>query len=163
MKKTTLLKHLAFGSATLIAVVLMVATIVEKFYGSRFVQEYIYGATPMILLWLLAAVCTMFYLVHRGAHKRFATFMLHISFAVILFGAYTTWKWGVQGRVHLRQGESTECFVSANGEEHKLPFSLKLSDFELFMYSETAMQLGSVITLERSPSISQPPSRVTWV
>lgn len=148
MKKTKLLKYLAFGSAALITVVLIVATIVEKFYGSPFVQEYIYGAKLMIILWLLLAHCTVFYLVRSGAHKRFATFMLHISFAVILFGAYTTWKWGVQGRVHLRQGESTEYFVSADGEEHTFPFSLKLSDFELKYYEGTFAPMDYISHLE---------------
>lgn len=148
MKKTQLLKYLAFGSAALITVVLMVATIIEKFYGSSFVQEYIYGARLMIILWLLLAHCTVFYLVRSGVHKRFATFMLHISFAVILFGAYTTWKWGVQGRVHLRQGESAECFVSADGEEHAFPFSLKLDNFELKYYEGTFAPMDYISHLE---------------
>lgn len=161
MKKTTLLKHLAFGSATLIAVVLMVATIVEKFYGSRFVQEYIYGAKPMILLWLLAAVCTMFYLVQRGAHKRFATFMLHISFAVILLGAFTTWRWGVQGRVHLREGESSEVFVSADGQQHKFPFVLKLNDFELKYYEGTFAPMDYVSHLEITDGVERINNKVS--
>jgi len=148
MNKTKLLKYLAFGSALLIIVVLMVATIIEKFYGSPFVQEYIYGAKTMVLLWLLLAICVVSYLVRRGVHKRFVTFMLHISFAVILFGAYTTWKWGVQGRAHLRQGESTEYFVSVDGEEHKFPFSLKLSNFELKYYEGTFAPMDYISHLE---------------
>ena len=148
MTKTKLLKYLAFGSALLIIMVLMVATIVEKFYGSNFVREYIYGARPMIILWLLLAICAVSYLVCSGVHKRFATFMLHISFAVILFGAYTTWKWGVQGRAHLRQGESTEYFVSVDGEEHKFPFSLKLSNFELKYYEGTFAPMDYISHLE---------------
>ena len=148
MNKTKLLKYLAFGSALLIIVVLMVATIIEKFYGSPFVQEYIYGAKTMVLLWLLLAICAVSYLVCSGVHKCFATFMLHISFAVILFGAYTTWKWGVQGRAHLRQGESTEYFLSVDGEEHKFPFSLKLSNFELKYYEGTFAPMDYISHLE---------------
>jgi len=148
MKKKLLLKYLAFGSATFITVLLMVATIIEKFYGSPFVQEYIYGAKAMVLLWLFLAICAISYLVRSGVHKRFATFMLHISFVVILFGAYTTWKWGVQGRVHLRQGESTEYFVSADGEEHKFPFSLELHNFELKYYEGTFAPMDYISHLE---------------
>ena len=148
MKKTQLLKYLAFGSAVLITVVLMVATILEKFYGTPFVQEYIYGARFMIILWLLLAHCTVFYLVRSGVHKRFATFMLHISFAVILFGAYTTWKWGVQGRVHLRVGEEVQSFVIANGEEHPFPFSLKLDNFELKYYEGTFAPMDYISHIE---------------
>ena len=148
MKKTKLLKYIAFSSAALIAVVLMVATILEKFYGTPFVQEYIYGARPMIILWLLLAHCAVFYMVRSGVHKRFVTLMLHISFAVILFGAYVTWKWGVQGKVHLRQGERVECFTSADGEEHKFPFSLRLNDFELQYYEGTFAPMDYVSHIE---------------
>ena len=148
MNKTKLLKYIAFGSAALIAVVLMVATILEKFHGTAFVQEYIYGARPMIILWLLLAHCAVFYMVRSGVHKRFVTFMLHISFAVILFGAFVTWKWGVHGKVHLRQGERVECFTSADGEEHKFPFSLKLNDFELQYYEGTFAPMDYVSHIE---------------
>ncbi len=148
MNKTQLLKYLAFGSATLIVVVLMVATIVEKFCGSDFVREYIYGARPMIMLWLLLAHCTIFYLVRSGVHRRFATFMLHISFVVILFGAYTTWKWGVQGRVHLREGDEVEYFVAVDGVEHRFPFSVKLRNFELQYYEGTFAPMDYVSNIE---------------
>ena len=148
MNKTQLLKYLAFGSATLIVVVLMVATIVEKFCGSDFVRQNIYGAAPMIALWLLLALCSLFYLVRSGVHRRFATFMLHISFVVILFGAYTTWKWGVQGRVHLREGDEVEYFVAVDGVEHRFPFSVKLRNFELQYYEGTFAPMDYVSNIE---------------
>ena len=148
MNKTQLLKHLAFGSAALIIVVLIIATIVEKFYGSNFVREEIYGTKAMIMLWLFLAHCTIFYLVRRDIHKLFATFMLHISFAVILFGAYTTWRWGMQGRVHLRVGEVVENFTIEDGGEKEFPFSLKLSDFELKYYDGTFAPMDYISHLE---------------
>lgn len=148
MNKTQLLKYLAFGSATLIVVVLMVATIVEKFCGSDFVRQNIYGAGPMIALWLLLALCGLFYLVRSKVHKRFATFMLHASFALILFGAYTTWKWGVQGRVHLREGDEVEYFVAVDGVEHRFPFSVKLCNFELQYYEGTFAPMDYVSNIE---------------
>ena len=148
MNKTQLLKYLAFGSATLIVVVLMVATIVEKFCGSDFVRQNIYGAGQMIALWLLLALCGLFYLVRSGVHKRFATFMLHASFALILLGAYTTWKWGVQGRVHLREGDEVEYFVAVDGVEHRFPFSVKLRNFELQYYEGTFAPMDYVSNIE---------------
>ncbi len=148
MNKTQLLKYLAFGSATLIVVVLMVATIVEKFCGSDFVRQNIYGAGPMIALWLLLVLCGLFYLVRSKVHKRFATFMLHISFVVILLGAYTTWKWGVQGRIHLREGDEVEYFVAVDGVEHRFPFSVKLRNFELQYYEGTFAPMDYVSNIE---------------
>ena len=50
----------------------------------------------------------------------------------------------------------------ANAESVTVSPTLKFSDFELLIYSETAMQFGSVITRDKSPSIFHPPSRVIW-
>jgi cytochrome c-type biogenesis protein CcsB len=146
--KKTLLKYLSFGSAALIVVVLVVATVLEKFYGSTFVREYIYGARPMIVLWLLLAHCSIFYLVRVGVHKHFATFMLHASFALILLGAYVTWQWGVQGRVHLREGEEVKSFIATNGSEQEFPFVVTLRNFELQYYKGTFAPMDYVSHIE---------------
>ncbi len=142
------LKYLAFGSVILITVVLMVATIIEKFYGTRFAYIHIYGSASMIALWFVASLFALIYITKQKLYKRAATFMLHISFAVILLGAYTTWKWGVQGRVHIRVGEEVQSFVVVDGEEHSFPFSLKLSDFELKYYEGTFAPMDYVSHIE---------------
>ena len=148
MKSSQILKYLAFGSAALITVVLMIATIIEKMYGSSYVREYIYGARPMIILWLILAYCALHYIVRSGVHKRFVTFMLHISFVVILFGAYVTWRWGIQGKVHLREGEEAQSFVATDGEECRFPFVVTLRDFELQYYDGTFAPMDYVSNIE---------------
>ncbi len=148
MKKTLSLKYLSFGLAALITMVLMVATIIEKFYGSPFVQEYIYGAKTMVFLWLLLAICAISYLARSGVPKRFATFMLHISFAIILCGAYTTWKWGVQGKVHLRESQEVQRFVDTDGKECEFPFVVTLQNFELQYYDGTFAPMDYISHLE---------------
>lgn len=150
MKRPPLLKYLSFGSATLVVVVLMVATILEKLYGTHFVLSNIYGSRLMIALWLILAHCAVLYLVSKAMHKRFITFMLHISFAVILFGAYATWEWGVQGKVHLREGEPIESFTTTDNEEHQLPFSITLRDFELRYYEGTFAPMDYISHIEIS-------------
>lgn len=148
MKRPPLLKYLSFGSAALVVVVLMVATILEKFYGTHFVLSNIYGSRLMIALWLILAHCAVLYLVSRMIYKRLVTFMLHISFAVILFGAYSTWEWGVQGKMHLREGEPIEGFTTTDNEEHQLPFSITLRAFELRYYEGTFAPMDYISHIE---------------
>ena len=148
MKRPPLLKYLSFGSATLVVVVLMVATILEKFYGTHFVCENIYGSRLMIALWLILAHCAVLYLVSRMVYKRLVTFMLHISFVVILFGAYSTWEWGVQGKVHLREGERVESFTTTDNKEHQFPFAITLKDFELQYYEGTFAPMDYISHIE---------------
>ena len=51
-----LLKTLSFGTLALVALLLMVATIVEKVHGTEYVTSHIYTSWWMIALWALAAV-----------------------------------------------------------------------------------------------------------
>ena len=49
--KKSLLRNISFGLAALIVVILMVATILEKMYGTTFVTEKIYTSWWMVILW----------------------------------------------------------------------------------------------------------------
>lgn len=135
--KIKLFKYIAFSAAALIVVVLMVATVVEKFYGTEFAYHNIYTSPWMVALWLLMAHFAFFYAVRKQLHKKTATFLLHISFLVILFGAYLTHQFGEQGRVHLRKGESTDTFLNTDGGALRFPFSVELREFELQYYNGT--------------------------
>lgn len=122
----------------------------EKIYSTHFVCENIYGSRLMIALWLILAHCAVLYLVSKNMHKRFITFMLHISFIVILFGAYSTWEWGVQGKVHLRKGERVESFTTTDNKEHQFPFAITLTDFELQYYEGTFAPMDYISHIEIS-------------
>lgn len=148
MKRPPLLKYLSFGLAALVVVILIVATILEKFYGTHFVLSNIYGSRLMVALWLVFVHCAVLYLVSKMIYRRLVTFMLHISFVVILFGAYSTWEWGVQGKVHLREGEPIESFTTTDNEEHQLPFSITLRDFELRYYEGTFAPMDYISHIE---------------
>ena len=148
MKRPPLLKYLSFGLAALVVVILIVATILEKLYGTHFVLSNIYGSRLMVALWLVFVHCAVLYLVSKMIYRRLVTFMLHISFVVILFGAYSTWEWGVQGKVHLRKGEPTECFTATDNEECQFPFTITLNDFELRYYEGTFAPMDYISHIE---------------
>ncbi|MBQ7774016.1 MAG: cytochrome c biogenesis protein CcsA [Bacteroidales bacterium] len=133
----SLSKYLAFGSIALIVVVLMVATIVEKFYGTAFAYENIYTSAYMVVLWGMASLFALAYIIKRRLHKMPITLILHLSFMLILAGALTTHIWGVQGKVHLRVGEAVQSFTNTDDKVQELPFALILRNFELQYYEGT--------------------------
>lgn len=151
MNKEKILKYTSFGLIILITVLLMVATVVEKFYGSAFVHQYIYSSPVMIVLWGVMALSAICYLLQRGIHKQKITFLLHLSFVLILAGALTTHICGRQGSLHLRVGDNaTHCFVLSNGDRGEFPFKIVLDDFELCYYVGTLapMDYISNITIQ---------------
>lgn len=138
MNKERILKYTSFGLIILITVLLMAATVVEKFCGSTFVRQYIYSSPVMIVLWGLMALSALGYLLQRGIYRQKITFLLHISFALILAGALTTHLCGRQGRLHLRVGDdAVNSFVLSDGNRVAFPFEVALDDFELRYYQGT--------------------------
>ena len=105
MNKEKILKYTSFGLIILITVLLMVATVVEKFYGSAFVHQYIYSSPVMIVLWGVMALSAICYLLHKGIHKQKITFFFFFLFVLILAGALTTHICGRRGSLHLRVGD----------------------------------------------------------
>ena len=46
-----LLKRTAFSLLGILLLILTIATILEKIYGTDFVNEYIYSSVPFVILW----------------------------------------------------------------------------------------------------------------
>lgn len=133
-----LLKTLSFGTLALVALLLMVATIVEKVHGTEYVTSHIYTSWWMIALWALAAVAGTLYLVGQRVWRRVCTFGLHVALLLILIGALTTHLTGLRGYMHLRQDMPPEkTFATPDGIEHVLPFCVALRDFEVECYEGT--------------------------
>lgn len=143
-----LLKYLSFGLTGILVCILIIATILEKTYGSTFVTQYIYGSPFFILLWGAAAVASIIYLLKRKTQKQVITFCLHLSFVLILAGALTTHLFGIQGAVHLRQDTiPVTTFTLSNGETAAFPFQLSLKEFRLEYYPGTFAPMDFVSTI----------------
>lgn len=133
--KNGILRDISFGLCGVIVVILIVATILEKLYGTTFVTQKIYSSMWMVSLWGITAVAALFYLIKSKVHKRCVTFMLHISFLVILAGAFITHLYGVKGTLHLRIGDSpVKQFVMNDGMAADFPFGVSLKSFEVINY-----------------------------
>lgn len=132
-----LLKRTAFSLLGILLLILTIATILEKIYGTDFVNEYIYSSVPFVILWGVTAITSLLYIIKSKLHRQPVTFLLHLSLLFILAGAFTTWIYGEQGTMRVRQGEQQTSFTDSKGISHQLPFSITLNQFEIIYYKGT--------------------------
>mgnify|MGYP002449461103 CR=1 FL=1 len=132
-----LLKRTAFSLLGILLLILTIATILEKIYGMDFVNEYIYSSVPFVILWGVTAITSLLYIIKSKLHRQPVIFLLHLSLLFILAGAFTTWIYGEQGTMRVRQGEQQTSFTDSKGISHQLPFSITLNQFEIIYYKGT--------------------------
>jgi ABC-type transport system involved in cytochrome c biogenesis permease subunit len=118
-------------------ITLVAASVLEKLYGTAFVAEHVYRTAPFVALWFVAAASAAVYLLGRKILKRLPVALLHFSFLLILAGAFVTWLYGEQGRLHILQNGETNHFVDNRGNTRNLPFAIKLNDFHIEYYAGT--------------------------
>ena len=150
-------KRIAFAIYVAVIGVLVTATVLEKIYGTPFVMEHIYGAWWFIALWGLLCVGSILALIRGKLYKRPATMLLHLSFVIILVGAFVTHLFGLQGSIHLRVGETTDMIENREtGLIEHLPFSVTLKDFQLKTYpgTQSPMDYVSVFTTSSGEELS---------
>lgn len=122
-----------------IITIMAAATITEKYMGSDYVADTIYGSWWFAAMWTLLTVAGMAYIVKRRI-RRASVLLLHGSFVVILLGALLTHVSASQGTVRLRLGETTETYVVSTKDgdiQHKLPFKLRLKSFDIHYHDGT--------------------------
>ena len=132
-----LLKRTAFSLLGILLLILTIATILEKIYGTDFVNEYIYSSVTFVILWGVTAITSLLYIIKSKLHRQPVIFLLHLSLLFILAGAFTTWIYGEQGTMRVRQGEQQTSFTDSKGISHQLPFSITLNQFEIIYYKGT--------------------------
>ena len=140
ISKRTMIKKILFILYLLILVCMAAASIVEKTEGTDYAHVHYYGAWWFILIWAALAALGIFYLIQRKV-KAVSTWVLHLSFVIILVGAFITHVNGKQGMMHLRIGEPSDIYISNNPAEgiqqRKLPFTLSLQKFNIHLYEGT--------------------------
>ena len=130
-------KKLIFALYILIVVCIGFATIIEKYHGTTFVSEHIYGAWWFSALWAVLTVASCAYIMQQRLYKRMAVLLLHLSFVVILAGALTTHLFAKRGSVRLRTDVNVTAFVDHKKKIETLPFSLTLKEFRIVNYPGT--------------------------
>ncbi len=128
------LRILSFGSLTIVVVMMIIATVVERLQGTDVALSRFYHHPVFFLLWGVAAVTGLCLVLRRGAFRKPFTVGLHVALAVILVGALVTHLTGKSGGIHLRQGEVSSSYELDEGPSETLPFSLRLESFEIERY-----------------------------
>lgn len=142
--KMKLLKHISFCFLGIILIVLILATILEKVISTEFVVRNIYSSVLFVLLWCATALFSLLYILRCKLQRRLATCFIHLSFLLILVGAFTTWLHGEQGTVHLRKDTPVQTFLNKDGHQDEFPFRVGLKDFDIIYYTGTSAPMDFV-------------------
>ena len=134
------LKKTLFALYVLVIVCMAAATVVEKYSVTDFVRSNVYGAWWFSLLWaVLTAAGVVYFLRHRC--KSWSGIALHLSFVVILVGAFVTHVSSERGTVHLRQGAyiSTCVMYDRHNQPYdaQMPFQMRLDRFDVQYHKGT--------------------------
>ena len=150
MKKTLAVLYIV------VVVVMAAATIVEKYQGTYYVAEHIYGAWWFSLLWALLAGFGVAWIIIRKMRRPSAV-LLHASLIIILLGALITHLSARRGAIHLRTGEQTMQYQTEDGRLNHLPFSLQLDSFVVSYHEGTmaATDYSSYITITDETALHQ--------
>ena len=128
----TILKYVSFFTLGVLVLLLMLATVVEKYYGTAFVVEHIYTSCVVLCLWIVILISACTYLLLSKMYKKCITFLIHISFIIILCGASITHFFGISGYVHLRENAPpTTVYMLEDGNYGRFPFALSLKEFKV--------------------------------
>lgn len=126
----------------LYAVLLGVATFVEKEHGARTARELIYLSPLLFVLYALMAINVLCVTLSRRqwSQRHLPYLTIHAALLTILLGALITHLYAREGTMRIQEGERTNRLLQKAGEEYltaELPFDLELLDFRLERYPGT--------------------------
>ena len=122
---------------TVIILLLITATILEKFYGTTFIYNHVYGSIWFVGLWGVATIISLIYMWHCKLQKQPIKWLMHISFVIILMGGLITYFMGERGAIELHKSETYDFFTNEEGEIKALPFTVQLEQFDIEYYVGT--------------------------
>lgn len=124
---------------TMYAVGLSAATLIEKAHGSTLAKVLIYYS-PLFFLLQLLLIANFAAIIRRRQFlqkKRWSMLLVHFSWVVILSGSVISHLFGVEGTIHLREGEKKDrIHIRSNHGQRMdpLPFEIELERFTLTRY-----------------------------
>lgn len=118
---------------------LAVATFIEKYKGTPVAKDLVYYAPWFFMLHILmilnfVAIAIRYKLLKA---KKWGVMLIHSALIIILLGASTSFFFGEEGILHLREGESSNQIIAQTGDKayaHILPFEVELLKFKLTRY-----------------------------
>lgn len=134
--------------AAAIIVVLAAATLVEGEKGTSFAHESIYGTDWFLALWIVFGVAGIVYILKKKLYRRVTVFLIHLSFIIIMLGAFTSWLTAESGTLHVRLGQVTNVMKTENGKDMALDFKVRLKNFHVEYYPGTDAPMDYVTEID---------------
>ncbi len=129
-----------------------IATFLENDYGNNFAREYVYTSLWYQVIFLLSVINMVVIFVKAKVKLLRPGPIFHFAIIIILLGAFVTHNFGIDGLMHIRQGDQSNSVIVGN-QHIETPFSIKLNKFELKRYpgSEAPSEFSSdVIVFEKN-------------
>lgn len=135
------------------ALLLAVATFIEKYHGTKAANLLIYHSPAFFLLniCLIANFIGISYKKNLFKLRKYGFMLSHIALIIILFGAFITHLCGEEWIMHLRQGHETSLLVSKDKKTlSELPFTVTLKEFKIQRYpgSNSPSSYESLLTIK---------------
>jgi cytochrome c-type biogenesis protein CcsB len=116
-----MIRKLLFSITTMLVLVMglivsiMIATLLERAYGSSAASVLIYNSWWFEILWIWFSVALFVNLVHfkLWQRKKWDMVLFPFAFSILLFGAILTRHFATKGFLYLREGESSTRFFSS--------------------------------------------------
>lgn len=132
------MKRMVWSLYIVLIVVLVLATFVEYSQGTAFVSKYLYHSPAFCIGWGLLVLSALWVLFRQRMWRHVPSLLLHLSWVVILVGAFVSYLTSQKGYIHLRMDTPAMQFVEQ--ETHRLiglPFTLQLDTFYIKYYPGT--------------------------
>lgn len=125
-----LLHSISFVTLLLLAMLLIAATFMEKYYGTAITTSHVYHSPLFIATWAVLALSAMAYI--ACVSRQATLIMLHVSLVIVLLGAFTSFMTSKRGELLLsRNAVPASMFTTADGGLEKLQFRITLEHIEI--------------------------------
>lgn len=96
--------------------VIGIATFIENDFGTSAAQKVIFKSWWFELLLILFSICLIYNIVKFKMieQRKWSLLMFHLSMIIIILGAGVTRYFGYEGMMHIREGDQTNMFLSAD-------------------------------------------------
>ena len=151
------LNKITFSILVIIILCLVIATVLEKFYGHDFAAENFYSSFWMICLWALLVLGGAILIVKHKLWKKISVLGIHASFVVILLGALLSHCLSFSGMMVLHKGETSNILINKDNSTRYLPFNVRLDSFNVKYYDGTDTPMDYISNLSFiAPSSTNP-------
>ena len=128
----------------ILATAAAIGTFMENDYGNTFARENVYTSWWYQLVLLLSAINMVIVLLKAKVKLLRPGPIFHFAIIIILLGAFVTHHFGVDGLMHIREGEKSNA-VFVGSQRITTPFYIELENFQLSRYpgSESPSEFSS--------------------